>query len=89
MAGKGYNGITMHDINSLSMSKSSWKCAKSVSVHEGIQELKKELVLDSPRFGTEGVIAQLQTNLKTHKPPGQGQTQSDPFSNKESVGPSW
>ena len=68
---KGYNEITLHDINLLSMSKSLWKWAKIVSDHEGIQELKKELVLDHSRFGMDGVIAQLQTNLKTHKPPGQ------------------
>ena len=39
----------------------------------------------------EGVtIAQLQTNLNTHKPPGQvNPRQSDPFSTKESAGPSW
>ena len=42
-----------------------------VSDHEGIQERKKELVLDKSRFGMDGVIVQLQTNLKTHKPPGQ------------------
>ena len=55
----------------LSMSKSLWKWAKTVSDHEGIQELQKELVFDSSRFGVEGVIAQLQTNLRTHKLPGQ------------------
>ena len=71
MAGKEYHEITMHDINSLSMSKSLWTWAKSVSVQEGIQELKKELVLDSSRSGTDGVIAQMQTNLKTHKTSGQ------------------
>ena len=49
------------------MSKSLWKWTKIVSDHEGIQELKKELVLDHSRFGMDGVIAQLQTNLKTHK----------------------
>ena len=70
LEGKGYNEFTLHDINLLSM-KSLWKWAKTVSVHEGIQELKKELLLDSSRFGMEGVIAQLQTNLKTHKSPGQ------------------
>ena len=67
---KGHNEITLHDINLLSMSTSLWKCAK-ISDHEGIQELKKELVLDHSWFGMDGVIAQLQTNLKTHKPPGQ------------------
>ena len=55
----------------LSMSKPLWKWAKTVSDHEGIQELQKELVLDSSRFGVEGVIAQLQTHLRRHKPPGQ------------------
>ena len=68
---KGYNEITLHDINLLSMSKSFWKWAKIVSDHEGIRELKKELVLDHSRSGMDGVIAQLQTNLKTHKTPGQ------------------
>ena len=68
---KGYNEITLHDINLLSMSKSFWKWAKIVSDHEGIRELKKELVLDHSRSGMDGVIAQLQTNLKTHKSPGQ------------------
>ena len=48
-----------------------WKWAKTSSVHEGIHELKKELLLDRSRFGMDGVIAQLQTNLKTNKPPGQ------------------
>ena len=58
---KGYNEITLHNINLLSMSKSLWKWAKIVSDHEGIQELKKELelVLDHSRFGMDGVIAQL------------------------------
>ena len=81
----------MHDINSLCMSTSLWNWAKTVSVHEGVQELKKELVLDSSKFGMEGVtIAQLQTNSNTHKPRGQVKPrQSDPFSTKESVGPSW
>ena len=69
--GKGHNEITLHDVNLLSMSKSFWKWAKIVSDLEGIQELKKELVLDHSRFGMDGVITQLQTNLKTHKPPGQ------------------
>ena len=63
LAGKGYNEFTLHDINSLSM-KSLWKWTKTVSVHEGIQELMKELLLDSSRFGMEGVIAQLQTNWR-------------------------
>ena len=67
---KGHNEITLHDINLLSMAKSLWKCAK-ISDHEGIQELKKELVLDHSWFGMDGVFAQLQTNLKTHKPLGQ------------------
>ena len=67
LVGKGYNEITLHDINLLSMSKSLWKRAKIVSDHEGIQELKKELVLDHSRFCMDGAIAQLQTNLKTHK----------------------
>ena len=40
------------------------------SIHEEIAELKKEL-LDSARIGMEAVFAQLQSNLKTHKPPGQ------------------
>ena len=61
LAGKGYNEFTLHDIKSLSM-KSLWKWTKTVSVHEGIQELMKELLLDSSRFDMEGVIAQLQTN---------------------------
>ena len=68
---KSCNESTLHDINLLSMSKSLWKWAKIVSDHEGIHELKKELVLDHSRFGMDWVIAQLQTNLKTHKPPGQ------------------
>ena len=63
--------VSAHDIISRSKSKSFWKWAKTVSVHAGIQELKKELLLDSSRFGKEGVIAQLQTNVKTHKTPGQ------------------
>ena len=63
LEGKGYNEITLHDINLLSMT-SLWKWAKTVRVHEGIQELKKELLLDSSRFGMEGVIAQLQTNWR-------------------------
>ena len=87
--GKGYNEITLHDINLLRMSKSLWKWAKTVSDHEGIQELKKGLVLDNSRFGLDGAVAQLHRNLKTHKPPGQVKTQSNPFSNKESVVPSW
>ena len=29
LVGKGYNEITLHDINMLSMSKSLWKCAKN------------------------------------------------------------
>ena len=53
------------------MSKSMWKWAKIVSDHEGIQELKKELVIDHSRFGMVGVKTQLQTNLKTHTLPGQ------------------
>ena len=90
LEGKGYNEITLHDINLLSMWKSLCKWARTVSVHEGIQDLKEELLLDSSMFGMEGVIALLQTNLKTHKPPpGASQTPSNPFSNKESVGPSW
>ena len=68
---KGHNEISLHDINLLSMSTSLWKWAKIVSDHEGIQEIKKELVLDQSRFGMDGVIAQLQTNLKTHKLPRQ------------------
>ena len=43
----------------------------SVSIHEETTELKKQLPLGSARFGMEGVVAQLQTNLKTHKPPGE------------------
>ena len=42
-----------------------------VSIHEETAGLKKELLLDSPTFGMEGVVAELQTNWKTHKPPGQ------------------
>ena len=71
LVGKVYNEITLHDINLLSMSKSLWKRAKIVSDHDGIQELKKELVLDHSRVRMDRAIAQLQTNLKTHKPPGQ------------------
>ena len=63
LAGKGYNEFTLHDMNSLSM-KSLWKWTKTVSVDEGIQELMKELLLDSSRFDMEGVIAQLQTNWR-------------------------
>ena len=59
---EGYNEITLHDINLLCMSKSLWKWAKIVSDHEGIQELKKELVLDHLRFGMDGAVAQLETN---------------------------
>ena len=44
--------------------------AKTVSVHEGIQELKKELLFTTSRFGMEGVIGEFKTNLQTHKPPG-------------------
>ena len=69
LEGKGYNEITLHDIKLLSMWKSLCKWARTVSVHEGIQDLKEELLLDSSRFGVEGVIVLLQTNLKTHKPP--------------------
>ena len=88
LEGRGYNEITLHDINSLGMSKYLWKWAKTVSVHDGSQELRKELLLDSSRFGMEGVIAQLQTNSKTQTS-WTSQTQSNPFGNKESVGPSW
>ena len=62
--------------------------AKTVSVHEGIQELKKELLLDRSRFGIEGEIAQLQTNFEDTQISWTCHTQSNPFSNKESVGPS-
>ena len=65
------------------MSKSLW--AKTFSVHEGIQELKKELLLDRSRFGKEEVIAQLQTSSKTQTS-WTSQTQGNPFGNKESVG---
>ena len=63
LEGKGYNEITLHDINLLSMWKSLCKWARTVSVHERIQDLKEELLLDSSRFGMEGVVGQLQTNL--------------------------
>ena len=85
---KGYNDITLHDINLLSMSKSSWKLAKIVSDHEGIRELKKELVLDHSRSGMDGEIAQLQTNLKTHKPPGQVKPRATHSAKKNPVDPS-
>ena len=68
---KHRNEVTLHDINFESVSKSLWKWAMSGRIHEETTELKKELPLGSARFGTEGVVAQLQTNLKTHKPSGQ------------------
>ena len=61
LVGKGYNEITLHDINLLSMSKSCGSGRKSSETNQGIQELKKEILLDNSRFGMEGVIAQLQT----------------------------
>ena len=85
---KGYNDITLHDINLLSMSKSLWKWAKNVSDHEGIRELKKELVLDHSRSGMDGVIAQLQTNLKTQKTPGQVKPRAIHSAKKNPVDPS-
>ena len=69
--GKGFNEITSRDVSFESVSKSLWKWATSVSIHEKTADLKKELLLDSARFGVEAVFAQLQSNLKTHKPPGQ------------------
>ena len=68
--GKGFNEITSRDVSFESVSTSLWKWATSVSIHEKTADLKKEL-LDSVRFGVEAVFAQLQSNLKTHKPPGQ------------------
>ena len=49
---------------------------KFVSIHDETAELKKEHLLDSGRFGMEGVVVQLMTNLKTTKPPGQVQARS-------------
>ena len=60
-----------------------------MSDHEGIQELEKELVLDDLRFGIEGVIAQLQTNLKTHKPPRQVKPRAIHSASKTLLVPSW
>ena len=88
LVGKGYNEITLHDINLLSMSKSLWKWAKIVSDHEGIQELKKELVLDHSRFGMDGVTCSVTDKPEDTQTSWTGQAQSNPFSNKESVGPS-
>ena len=62
---------------------------KPVNIHEETTELKKELHLDSARFGMEGVVAQLQANLTTRKPHDTSQTQRNSLSNKESVGPIW
>ena len=87
--GKGYNEITLHDINLLSMSKSLWKWAKTVSDHEGIQELEKELVLDDLRFGMEWSNRAVADKPEDTQTSWTGQTQSNPFSIKESVGPSW
>ena len=81
---KEYNEITLHDINLLSMSKSLWKWAKIVSDHDGIQELKKELVLDHLRFGCS--VADKPEDTQTS---WTGQAQSNPPSNKESIGPYW
>ena len=62
--GKGYNVITLHDINLESLSKFLWMWAKSGSIHDETAEFKNEL-LDRKRFGMDGVVAHVQTNWKT------------------------
>ena len=86
VVGRGYNEITLHDINLLSMSKSLWKWAKIVSDHEGIQELKKkELVLDNSRLGMDGGNCADADKPEDTQTSWTGQTQSNPLSNKESI----
>ena len=64
LEGKGYNVITLHDINVESLSKFLWMWAKSGSIHDETAEFKNEL-LDNKRFGMDGVVAHVQRNLKT------------------------
>ena len=83
MEGQGYKEITVHDINFESVSKSVWMWAMSVSIHEEIAELMKELFLGCARF-----VARLQKTEDTQTS-WTSQTHSNALGKKESVGLSW
>ena len=60
----------------------------SISIHEETAELWKELLLDSPRFGVEGVVV-VADQLEDTQTSWTSKTQSNALGDKESLGPSW